>query len=546
MQELPRASSPVRSPEQPAPVPQEGRLAELGHELHVWWLTKYVAPIDHPAVVQHVREEGRVTSRYSFMVVMSAAIAVLGLLQSSPAVVIGAMLISPLMGPIISLGFSLTLLDFSQMKKALEGLVVGVALALLVAWMVVTFSPLTEATPEILARTQPNLFDLLVAVFSGLAGGYAVIKRKGEGIVGVAIATALMPPLAVMGYGLAVHNNAIASGAFMLFMTNLLAIALSVTLLAKFYGFGTQHSGKHTVWQLVLITVVFSVLSLPLGVALKDIAGNAYQTKTAKALVDGYFDARQGRVSSFQLRRMPDGALRVDVVALTPDYQPDAQSTLQADMVKALGGEVSLEIDQVVMAKAEMKQLQTAPAEMPRQAQSLGVQQALLQGVGLPVLAVQQDDAKNELTVVAQPSPGVGLEAWLGLEETLQARQPEKVVKVVPPYQPLPAVPFAPGEAALGAEGQDRLEMLKWALQRWGVAKVDVVGRAASQGDAGRLAGSRLAAARAEAVAAWLRGKGLEATASGNYGGSAQRPDERLLGEALFQRADVRLPQPNP
>lgn len=155
-----------------------------------WWYNKYVLSIDHEAVIQHVREEGRLTSRFSFMVTMACAIAILGLLLSSPAVVIGAMLISPLMAPIMSLGFSICLLDIQQMKKAIESVSVGVLLALLVSWMIVTLSPITDATPEIMARTQPNLFDLLIAIFSGLAGGYAVIKRKGETIVGVAL-----PPL---------------------------------------------------------------------------------------------------------------------------------------------------------------------------------------------------------------------------------------------------------------------------------------------------------------------------------------------------------------
>jgi uncharacterized hydrophobic protein (TIGR00271 family) len=217
-------------------------------KIYAWWKAKYVSDINHQDVAEYVRNEGIISSRYGFMVSMSCAIAILGLLLSSPAVVIGAMLISPLMSPIMSLGFSLSVLDFKQMKKSLEALVCGIIVALTISWLIVMFSPITDATPEILTRTQPNLFDLLVAIFSGLAGGYAVIKRKGETIVGVAIATALMPPLAVVGFGLATSNMSIAKGAFMLFMTNLFAISLSVTLMTKFYGFGGEHSPKHTAW----------------------------------------------------------------------------------------------------------------------------------------------------------------------------------------------------------------------------------------------------------------------------------------------------------
>jgi uncharacterized membrane protein len=127
--------------------------------------------VDHEDVVQHVTEEGELTGRYIFMVITSCAIAILGLLLSSPAVVIGAMLISPLMGPIMLMGFSLSVLDIDALKKAAVSMVIGVIAAISVSFLITALSPITEATSEILARTRPNFFDLMVAVFSGLAGG---------------------------------------------------------------------------------------------------------------------------------------------------------------------------------------------------------------------------------------------------------------------------------------------------------------------------------------------------------------------------------------
>ena len=128
--------------------------------------------VDHEDVVAHVRDDGQLSGRYIFMIVMSCAIATLGLLLSSPAVIIGAMLISPLMGPIMLFGFSLSELKLSFLRKSAVSLVVGVLSALLISILIVKLSPLTDPTPEIVARTRPNFFDLLVAVFSGLAGGY--------------------------------------------------------------------------------------------------------------------------------------------------------------------------------------------------------------------------------------------------------------------------------------------------------------------------------------------------------------------------------------
>ncbi len=136
----------------------------------------------------------------------------LGLLLSSPAVVIGAMLISPLMSPILGLGFSLALFDFAEMRRSLTALAIGSAAAVIFTVVIVTASPLKATTAEILARTRPSLFDLLVALFAALAGTFAIIRGRGETIVGVAIATALMPPLAVVGYGIATWNLPVLAG----------------------------------------------------------------------------------------------------------------------------------------------------------------------------------------------------------------------------------------------------------------------------------------------------------------------------------------------
>ena len=140
-------------------------------------------------------------------IILSAGIATLGLTLGSPAVIIGAMLISPLMGPIIGLGFALATFDSAEIRRTLVALAGGVVLAVLFCALVVLLSPLQNVTEEIAARTRPNLFDLLVALSSALAGAYAMIRGREGAILGVAIATALMPPLAVVGFGLAASGQ---------------------------------------------------------------------------------------------------------------------------------------------------------------------------------------------------------------------------------------------------------------------------------------------------------------------------------------------------
>lgn len=130
-----------------------------------WWRDEVVDTVDQQEVIARRREDCGLTARYLFMTAMSAGIAILGLLQSSPAVVIGAMLISPLMGPIIGLGFALAIGDYNWLRQAAFSLAWGTVMAVALCAVIVFFSPLKDITPEIAARTRPNLFDLLIALF---------------------------------------------------------------------------------------------------------------------------------------------------------------------------------------------------------------------------------------------------------------------------------------------------------------------------------------------------------------------------------------------
>ncbi|HTO16312.1 MAG TPA: DUF389 domain-containing protein [Edaphocola sp.] len=142
-------------------------------------------------------------------------IASVGLNMNSTAVVIGAMLISPLMGPIVGAGFALAIYDFSLLKKSLKNLLVATIVSLLVALLYFWVSPLKDAQSELLSRTSPTIYDVLIAFFGGLVGVIAITRvEKGNPIPGVAIATALMPPLCTAGYSLAIGNYSYFLGSF--------------------------------------------------------------------------------------------------------------------------------------------------------------------------------------------------------------------------------------------------------------------------------------------------------------------------------------------
>ncbi|MBT8183575.1 MAG: DUF389 domain-containing protein [Eudoraea sp.] len=175
----------------------------------------------------------------SWILICSIFIASVGLNANSTAVVIGAMLISPLMGPILGIGMSLAINDIDTLRRSLKNFAVMVILSVLTAYLFFAFFPLRDESSELLARTAPDIRDVLIAFFGGLA---LVIARAKKGtiatvIFGVAIATALMPPLCTVGFGLAVRNWEYAYGAMYLFTINTIFIAFATFLVLKLLRF---------------------------------------------------------------------------------------------------------------------------------------------------------------------------------------------------------------------------------------------------------------------------------------------------------------------
>jgi uncharacterized hydrophobic protein (TIGR00271 family) len=304
--------------------------------------------IDKTEVLNDLICEGQLTTRFAFFSIIASVIATLGLLLNSPATIIGAMLISPLMGPIVLQGISLSLIDINIYKKSMLCLVSGTLLGIAASYLIVKLSPITNITPEIIARTSPNLFDLLVAIFSGIAAAYVSIKRKGSAIVGAAIATALMPPLAVTGYGLATQNLWISKGAFFLFMTNFVAIALVVAFVSIFYGFIHYRGRRFLFLQIGLSLIVLTVLSIPLAISLKNIAYQTYVTNKAKKIIESHFTENLSRLNDFSIE-FYDNIIDVDAVVITKTYKPEVKQIIRKEMEKRIGGNLKLNLTQIAL-----------------------------------------------------------------------------------------------------------------------------------------------------------------------------------------------------
>lgn len=194
---------------------------------------------DRDATIQAIKGDIPFKGATAWILVCSIFVASIGLNANSTAVVIGAMLISPLMGPILGVGLSLAINDIDTLKRSLINLATMIVLSLLTAFLFFWLFPLSEDTSELLGRVQPDIRDVLIAFFGGLA---LIIARTKRGtiasvIFGVAIATALMPPLCTAGYGLAKGNWVYFGGAMYLFTINTIFIALATFLVLKLLRF---------------------------------------------------------------------------------------------------------------------------------------------------------------------------------------------------------------------------------------------------------------------------------------------------------------------
>ncbi|WP_233884070.1 DUF389 domain-containing protein [Tenacibaculum piscium] len=194
---------------------------------------------DQEATIEAIKVDIPFKGATAWILICSIFVASIGLNANSTAVVIGAMLISPLMGPILGIGMSLAINDIDTLKKSMINLATMIVLSLLTAFLFFFLFPLKEETSELLGRVKPDIRDVLIAFFGGLA---LIIARTKKGtiasvIFGVAIATALMPPLCTAGYGLAIGNFDYFFGAMYLFTINTIFIALATFLVLKLLGF---------------------------------------------------------------------------------------------------------------------------------------------------------------------------------------------------------------------------------------------------------------------------------------------------------------------
>ncbi len=255
----------------------------------------------------------------SWILICSIFIASVGLNANSTAVVIGAMLISPLMGPILGMGMSLAINDVDLLRRSIKNFVVMVVLSVLTAYLFFAFFPLRDESSELLARTKPDIRDVLIAFFGGLA---LVIARAKKGtiasvIFGVAIATALMPPLCTVGFGLAIGKPMYALGAMYLFTINTIFIGLATFLVIKYLRFPMVRYANSR--RRRFIARVASVV----GLAVMLPAGYTFYN----ALQESRFSADAQRFVNTELETLPNASYLKRNVNV--EYNRDGESRIE-------------------------------------------------------------------------------------------------------------------------------------------------------------------------------------------------------------------------
>ncbi len=192
---------------------------------------------DDALIDERIRGDVEMRGTNLWVLIFAIFIASIGLNVNSTAVIIGAMLISPLMGPIMGIGYGAGINDFSLIRRSFYSLMFATFVALLTSTLYFLISPLDTAQSELLARTTPTLWDVLIGLFGGLAGIVALTRKEKSNVIpGVAIATALMPPLCTAGFGLASGNWEFFFGAFYLYTINFVFIALASFLIVRLYN----------------------------------------------------------------------------------------------------------------------------------------------------------------------------------------------------------------------------------------------------------------------------------------------------------------------
>ena len=296
------------------------------------------------------------SSNYYLLLFLSGAIATFGLLSGSSATVIGAMIVAPLMGPITGMAFALIMANRRLLKRSALSVVLGSLLTIATATIIAHMTGIASLTGEILARTQPNLMDLGVALAAGAAGALAKSRRGiADALPGVAIAVALVPPLSVIGIGIAFGSSKVFWGALLLFLTNLVGIIFSGGLVFLALRYGSLQRAKR---GMTIAILTMMGLGIPLSLSFQDLVLKKQASVSVNRIVRQSSLFAETNIRSLSVDREDNQV----VVSLDIEAVPGSISSGQVDHVRDL---IAKEIEHPVALNVDVVPIERLSSSIP-------------------------------------------------------------------------------------------------------------------------------------------------------------------------------------
>jgi len=342
----------------------------LGIPAEIAWDTTLDEVFDRLAIMKREPEQKQTISvrivndaktgwLYWLELTLSVLIAIFGLLQNSVAVIIGAMLIAPFLRPIQGVAFAIANGRRPLLWRTLKTLTLSTLYSICLAWLVLSFVPYAEITPEILSRTAPNIFDLFIAIFSAMVASLAhAYQRLYESVAGVAMATAIVPPLAVIGILLYFGNFALAWGSFILYLTNLVAILLIGVVMFIFYGFNPhKQESESSIKRIGVLFLVMFVLWFVLSSGLQKIEENrTLEKNTHQSLTTSLSETIKGaKIKDFEITNTEVGHTIKGQLFISEDTRitRGKLNDIKEVLSEQLGRDFELELDIVRTVSVE-------------------------------------------------------------------------------------------------------------------------------------------------------------------------------------------------
>lgn len=302
-------------------------------------LTKEILDLDHGVdkwgTINEVKSKQSMSGANAWMLMCSIMIASIGLNLDSQAVIIGAMLISPLMSPILGVGVAVGINDKDALYNALMHFVAAIVIALLTSTIYFFATPLDEFTEQIQARTEPTFLDILIAIFGGIAGIVSIARKDiSTTLPGVAIATALMPPLCVTGYGLANSSWDIASKSFYLFFLNSFFVAFATYVIVRYLRFPHRKyaSKAERRKNLFIVGLISLIMTIPSIMIFRKVYIKFQDEQKVAAFIDTHIGSNSIFLDDHQLLRYEDGTKRLILKVYGDSIRKD-KSTYYEEML---------------------------------------------------------------------------------------------------------------------------------------------------------------------------------------------------------------------